>query len=85
MSNEEYQAVKHFAEGLKTCITTIRKNSVITETAEAALDYVLSLISLHLSIAEVELQHTAEDMEKKILDKYLKSVNLKEADDLNRE
>ena len=65
MTNEEYQAVRKFAVGLQTCIN-VRKNSyptVINKDAQDALDYVLNIIQLHLSIAEVELEHTAEDME----------------------
>jgi hypothetical protein len=66
MNNEEYQAIRKFAVGLQTCIN-VRRNSyptLLNKDAQDALDYVLSLIHLHLSIAEVELEHTAEDMER---------------------
>ena len=65
MNNEEYQAVRNYAVGLQTCIN-VRRNSyptILSKDAQDALEYVLSLIHLHLSIAEVELEHTAEDME----------------------
>mgnify|MGYP001557918612 CR=1 FL=1 len=68
MDNNEFIAVKEFANGLTEAIQHKIHNSNIEEE-EIVLHNMLSLISLHLNIAEIEFNAETERMAKAMEEK----------------
>jgi predicted DNA-binding protein len=73
LTPEQYKAIEQFSDGLKECFSAKRnektKDSVVREIIEMNMNYVISIIDLHLSLAMIDLERTAVQMQKKVLDK----------------
>jgi hypothetical protein len=74
----EWVAVRRFAEGLQDCFKE-KINSTHNEGQRSTLHYALSIVRLHLQLAELDFEAFAQKQEryfqgKKTLDKNKKQV-----------
>ena len=56
LTNEEYLAVKKFADGLKTCFKA-KDLSSGSPISKACFNYVNNIIDLHLQLAELDFEY----------------------------
>lgn len=59
----EFNAIKKFATGLKGCIVS-KSKAVKDENVMNIISYVLSLVDLHLSLAELDFEVYTKNQEK---------------------
>ena len=68
ISPEEFNAIKHFSDGLKECFLHYKHNHP-DSFSDIVLNYVIQIIDIHLQLAELEvgmyLNNMAKEFEKK--------------------
>jgi hypothetical protein len=66
LTPEQFEAIKNFAEGLKTCFEN-RKKDFHYPLFEITIDYVLKVMDIHLELKELEVQRYALNLEKEFM------------------